>query len=85
MNVVVIVQALFDSETLGSRDVWRFKAGDIGMLRWRQHRKHPRFLEPCVIWDGDPKHKVRSVILAAITVVGLQSSDVRVLLLPLSE
>jgi hypothetical protein len=85
MSVVVIVKARFDSETLDSSDPWRFKAGDLGTLQWRQHRKHPRFVEACVIWDRDPKRKVRRVILSAITVVGLQSSDARVLLLPLPE
>ena len=78
MNVVVIVKARFDSESLDRRDVWRFKAGDMGRFQWRQHRKHPRFLKPCVIWDGDPGCRVRSVILSAITVVSLQSSDARV-------
>ena len=85
MSVVVIVQARFDSGTLDSSDSWRFTAGDLGTLQWRQHRKHPRFMEACVIWDKDPERKVRSVILSAITVVGLQSLDSRVLLLPLPE
>jgi len=80
MNAVV-VRARFDSRTLG-RDPEYVSKGDLGVLEWKSHRRHPRFLEPCVIWDKDPHRKPRRVILSSIAVVGLETRTVRVLVLP---
>ena len=81
----VVIRARFDSETLDASDPWLFRKGDLGVLQWKRHRRHPRFLEPCVIWDNDPKHAVRRVILSSITIVGLQTTTARVMLLPRSR
>lgn len=83
MTAAVVVKARFDSETLDTVDAWRYSKGELGILHWKPHKRHPRFLEPCVIWDGDPKRRMRRVILSSITVVGLQTPTDRVLLLPM--
>lgn len=57
----VVVRARFDSATLDVLDLWRFKKGDLGVLKWKSHRRHPRFLEPRVIWDNDPQRKARRI------------------------
>jgi hypothetical protein len=80
MNAVV-VKARFDSRTLGP-DPEHVSKGDLGVLGWKPHRRHPRFLEACVIWDRDPHRKPRRVILSSIEVVGLETQTVRVLVLP---
>lgn len=82
MTAAVVVKARFDSETLDTVDPWRFDKGDLGVLHWKVHGRHPRFFQPCVIWDGDPRRKVRRVILSSITIVGIQTPTARVLLLP---
>jgi hypothetical protein len=82
MSVDVVVQARFDSETLDTVDPWHFNQGELGVLHWKSHKRHPRFLEPCVIWDRDQRRKVRKVILASITIVGIQTPNARLLLLP---
>lgn len=82
MNAAVIVRARRESETLDGVDIWRFRKGDLGILHWKRHRRHPRFLEPCVVWDRDPKRKVRRVIASSIAIVGLQTQATRILLFP---
>jgi hypothetical protein len=82
MTAAVVVKARFDSETLDTVGPWRFRKGDCGVLHWKPHKTHPRFLEPRVIWDGDPTCKMRRLIIYSITVVGLQTLTTRVLLLP---
>jgi hypothetical protein len=81
MNAV-IVRARFDSRTLDASNSWEVRKGDLGLLRWKPHRKHPRFFEPRVVWDRDPEQKNRKVIVSSISVVGLQNAHTRVLLLP---
>ncbi len=81
----VVVEARFDSKTMDPGDAWQVKKGDFGILKWKAHRGHPRFLEPCVIWDGDPLCKWRKVIQSSVTIVGLQTSTARVLLFPRSR
>lgn len=78
----VVVQARYDSETLDRVDSWQVRKGDFGVLRWKPHRRHPRFLEPYVVWDSDPKRKLRKIILSSITIVGLQTPTARFLLFP---
>jgi hypothetical protein len=78
MNAV-IVRARFDSQTLEPTDPQFVAKGDLGLLKWKRHRRHPRFLEPCVVWDKDPHRKVRRVILSSIAVVGLETGAARVL------
>ena len=80
--VDVVVKARFDSKTMDPVDAWQVRRDDLGTLKWKPHRGHPRFLEPCVVWDGDPQRKVRRVILTSITIVGLQTQAARVLLFP---
>ncbi len=80
MNAVV-VRARFDSRTLG-RDAVSFEKGDLGVLSCKPHRRHPRFLEPCVVWDNDPQHRPRRVILFSIAVVGIQTRTERILVSP---
>ena len=80
MNAVV-VRARFDSRTLG-RDSEYVSKGELGVLKWKPHRRHPRFLEPSVIWDKDPHRQPRRVILSSIAVVGLETPTVRFLVLP---
>lgn len=80
MNAVV-VRARFDSRTLGPDPAYVSK-GDLGMLRWKPHRRHPRFLEPCVIWDNDPHRKPRRVIVSSVAVAGLETRGVRVMVRP---
>ncbi len=82
MSAAVIVKARFDSETLDTVDAWRFRKGDVGVLNWKRHRRHPRFLEPCVVWDKDPTQRSRRIILSSIAVVGLQTPTSRIVLLP---
>lgn len=76
----VVVRARFDSWTLDSVDAWPVKKGDLGVLRWKRHRRHARFLEACVVWDSDPTRRLRRVILSMLEVTGLQTSTCRVLL-----
>ena len=80
----VVVRARFDTETLDDTAPWKVRTGDLGLLKWKPHKKHPRFLEPRVVWDGDPKHKARRVIVSSIAVVGLETATTRVLLSPRS-
>jgi hypothetical protein len=77
----VVVRARFDSETVESIDPWEVRKGDLGVLKWKSHRRHPRFFEPHVVWDRDPQRRVRKVIVSSIAIVGLQTSGSRVLLL----
>jgi len=81
MNAVV-VRARFDNKTLEDGASWQVRKEDLGLLKWKPHRGHPRFLEPRVVWDDDPKRKARRVILSSITVVGLETGRTRVLLAP---
>jgi hypothetical protein len=81
MNAVV-VRAQYDSQTLEHDDPQRVSRGDLGVLKWKPHRRHPRFLEPCVVWDKDPHRKSRRVIRASFAVVGLETGSVRVMILP---
>lgn len=76
----VVVRARFDSPTLDA-DSWHVRKGDLGVLHWHAHRRHPRFFEPRVMWDRDPKRRVRRVIVSSIGIVGLQTRTSRVLLL----
>jgi hypothetical protein len=85
MTAAVVVKARFDSETLDTPGGWRYSEGDLGVLHWKPHKRHLRFLEPCVIWDADPKHKMRRVMLSSITVVGLQTPTDRLLLIPMID
>ncbi len=83
--IAVVVKAQFGSKTMESDDAWQVRKGDLGTLKWKSHRGHPRYLEPCVVWDGDPQRKSRRVILASISIVGLQTPAARVLLFPISK
>jgi hypothetical protein len=78
--VDVVVKALFDYEFADVGDRWPVAKGDIGILRWRPHQRHPRFLEPLVVWDTDPKRRARKSILSSLAVVGLQTRNARVIL-----
>lgn len=80
----VVVRAKHDFETTGEGDRWDVQKGDLGVLRWVPHKRHPRFGEARVIWDRDPEQKVRRVILSSIAVVGLQTPTLRVMLVSLS-
>ena len=79
----VVVRARFDSATLESTDPWKVRKGDLGVLKWKAHRRHARFFEPHVVWDRDPKRRMRKVIVSSIAIAGLQTSASRVLLLRL--
>jgi hypothetical protein len=81
MNAV-IVRAQFDSQTLEQDDPQRVNRGDLGILKWEPHRRHPRFLEPHVVWDKDPRRKSRRVIRSSFSVVGLETGNIRVLIVP---
>lgn len=76
----VVVKAKFDSETLDTGENWIIRKGDLGVLKWSSHKRHPRFLEARVIWDRDPRRRVRRVILSSIAIVGLQTTTIRILL-----
>lgn len=76
MNAVV-VKARFNSQTF---DGWKIKKGDLGVLQWTPHKRHPRFAEPRVIWDQDPNRKARRTIVSSIEVAGIQSLRVRILI-----
>jgi len=45
----VVVKAKFDSETLDTGESRIVRKGDLGVLKWFSHRRHPRFLEARVI------------------------------------
>jgi len=81
MNAVV-VRARFDNKALEEGVPWQARKDDLGLLKWKPHRRHQRFLEPRVVWDDDPKRKARRVILSSIAVAGLESGGTRVLLIP---
>lgn len=55
----------------------RINAGDEGVLSWREHRRHPRYMEPLVVWDTDRRHRPRKAIWSALVVVGIQSGRIR--------
>lgn len=76
----VVVKAKFDSETLETGESWLVKKGDLGVLKWFSHKRHPRFLEARVMWDRDPKRKVRRIIQSSVAIVGLQTPSLRILL-----
>lgn len=76
----VVVRARFNSKTLDAADGWIVKKGDLGVLKWLPHKRHQRFLEPRVLWDRDPKRKVRRIILSSIAIVGLQTATARIML-----
>jgi hypothetical protein len=77
----VVVRARFDSAKMEA-DLWQVKKGDFGVLRWKSDQRRPRLLVPYVVWDRDTERKIRKVVMSSITVVGLQTSRSRVLLLP---
>jgi hypothetical protein len=79
MNAV-LVRARFGYEMRDAGQRWRVEKGDLGVLQWRPHRRHRRFLEPMVVWDNDPDHVPRQAILSSLRVVGLQTKDTRVYL-----
>ena len=81
----VVVKARYDYGISGTRDRWDVQKGDIGVLKWMPHKRQRRFFEPLVIWDRDPKQKARCIMLSSITIVGLQTQALRVLLHPLSR
>ncbi len=81
----VVVRARFDSRTLESPAPWEVRRGDLGVLRWKAHRRHARFFELYVVWDRDSARRARKVIVSSVAVVGLQSGRARVLLVPLPQ
>jgi hypothetical protein len=80
----VVVRAKYDSETSVDGDRWDVQKGDLGVLKWVSHKRHPRFSEARVIWDRDPQRRVRRVILSSIVIAGLQTPTLRVMLVSLS-
>jgi hypothetical protein len=77
--IEVVVEAQFGYELVDAGGRWSVAKGDVGVLRWKPHQRHPRFLEPLVIWDNDPSRRERKSILSALAVVGLQSKKTRAL------
>lgn len=61
-------------------EIFQVKKGDLGLLEWQPHRRHPKFMEPVVIWDKDRQRKPRSMVWSFLTVVGLQTGDTRIVL-----
>jgi hypothetical protein len=76
----VVVRARFTTKSLEIDAPWQIRKGDLGVLKWKSHQKHPRFLEPHVIWDRDPARQSRRVILSSITITGIENRAVRVLI-----
>jgi hypothetical protein len=77
--VEVVVKARFSYELMDAGERWSVATGDVGALRWKPHKRHPRFLEPLVVWDNDPSLRARKTILSSLTVVGLQTEKTRAL------
>lgn len=80
MNVSIVVQARFSCDTLDRGRRLTVSTGDHGILKWKAHKRHPRYSEPLVLWDRDASQKPRRVVLASVQVVGLQVSSTRMLL-----
>jgi hypothetical protein len=59
---------------------FQVKKGDLGLLQWKTHGRHPKFMEPLVIWDKDRQRRARRMVWSFLTVVGLQTADTRILL-----
>ncbi len=81
----VVVRARFAYETTDDPIRWEVKEGDLGVLTWVPHKRHPQFLEPRVIWDRDPKKNARRIIGSSVTVVGLQRTRIRMMLIDVPE
>jgi hypothetical protein len=77
--VDIVIKAQFGYGPIDVSDPWLVTAGDVGLLRWRTHRRHPRFLEPVVVWDKDPSRRARKCIVSSLTVAGFQSKHTRLL------
>lgn len=77
--VEVVVRAQFSYELGDSGERWPVAKGDTGVLRWKSHARHSRYLEPLVVWDNDPFRRERRAILSSLTTVGLQASGLRVM------
>ena len=77
--VEVVVKPRFDYELVDAGKRWSVAKGDIGVLYWKPHQRHPRYLEPLVVWDKDPSGQARKSILSSLAVVGLQTKNARVL------
>lgn len=80
----VVVRAKYDSEATDDGERWDIQKDDLGVLKWVPHKRHPRFVEARVIWDRDPGRRVRRVILSSILIVGLQTPNLRVVLVSMS-
>lgn len=79
--VALVVKARFGYEFIEAGERWSVAKGDTGVLCWKSHQRHPRYLEPLVVWDNDPSHKARKSILSSLAVIGLQSENTRVLVI----
>jgi hypothetical protein len=83
MTAAVVVMARFNYQTSGKKAM-QVKKGDLGLLQWRPHRRHPRYLEPVVVWDKDGQRKCRKIIWSSLSIVGLQTAGTRIMLIELS-
>jgi hypothetical protein len=81
MNAL-LVRARFDMSSAHEKTPWKVRKNDLGVLKWKRHQKHIRFLEPRVVWDDDPQHLSRRVILSAIAVAGIDTGTTRILVSP---
>lgn len=81
----VVVRAKYDFEATENGERWDVQKGDLGVLTWIPHKRHPRFLDARVMWDRDPEQKVRRVILSSVVIAGLQTSTLRMMLVSRSR
>jgi hypothetical protein len=79
--VQVVVRARFGYAMPNGRNPWQVTKDDIGILRWKRHRRYARLVELLVIWDGDPARKARKVVLSSLEIIGVQVNRHRVVVL----
>lgn len=63
---------------------YEFKKGEVGVLSWHEHRDHPDYYQPLIVWDNDPAKAKRPILLTGFEFIGIQIGEAaRVLFQPL--
>lgn len=76
-DMQVVVVARFGYESRNGKERWTVTKDDVGVLRWKRHRRYARLLEPVVVWDNDPDRKARRSIFSSLEIIGMQAGGTR--------
>jgi hypothetical protein len=79
----ILVEAVLDGGCISDAgdEPYRFRKGDIGILRWHGASYSMSCWEPYVVWDSDPSKFERRILFEHLAAIGLDKGGSRVFLL----